>query len=112
MLNVDDKNFGTKVLKLWRKQVVIDWQTLYESRVIGFETLVELPRTGSMYKADNWQLVGTTKGFTCRRVGGMASTDSWGGTRVWDYNNLKPKLVFCKLNTFRPDIIISHHKLF
>ena len=93
----DDKNLGTKVLKLWRSQIVDDWQYFYKSPVIGFETLIELPRTGALYKADNWTYVGTTKGYQCRRVGGVSASEKFGGVRVWDYVNLKPMLVFCKL---------------
>ena len=94
-----DKNLGTKVLSLWRKHVVIDWINRYGGEVIGFETLVELPRSGSIYKADNWTLVGQTKGFTCRRVSGTETGVFSGGRRIWNTNKdeLKPKLVFCKL---------------
>ena len=95
--NCGDKNLGTKVLKLWRNQVVFDWQYLYKSPVIGFETLVELPRNGALYKADNWTFVGTTKGYTCKRIGGISSSEKFGGVRVWNYDDLRPKLVFCKL---------------
>lgn len=91
-----DVNLGTKVLKLFRNQSVIDWKEKYKDDVIGFETLVELPRSGSVYRADNWKLVGQTKGFTCKRIGGK-STEKWGGVRVWNYEHLRPKLVFCKL---------------
>ena len=94
--NTDDRNLGTKVLKLWRSAIVNDWQFMYHSPVIGFETLVELPRTGSLYKADNWTLVGTTKGYTCKRTGGVSASEKFGGVRVWNYDDLKPKLVFCK----------------
>lgn len=104
LLPTDLKNVGTQVLKLWRQKVVEDWVKFYEEDVIGFETLVELPRTGALYKADNWIYTGTTKGFTCRRVGGNSDTEKFGGVRVWDYDNLKPKLVFCKLNNFHPEI--------
>lgn len=96
--NHNDKNLGTKVLSKWRKQVVIDWINRYGGTVIGFETLVELPRSGAMYKADNWSLVGQTKGFTCRRISGTEKGLFRGGKRVWNTNEdeLKPKLVFCK----------------
>lgn len=96
--NHNDKNLGSQVLALWRKQVVKDWEEKYKENVIGFETLVELPRSGAMYKADNWTLVGQTHGYTCKRVGGVA-TEKWTGVREWnkDESNLKPKLVFCKL---------------
>ena len=96
--NHGDKNLGTKVLAKWRKQVVKDWEERYKDKVIGFESLVELPRTGAMYKADNWTEVGITKGFTCRRVPGKETGVFTGGKRVWNTNpdELKPKLVFCK----------------
>lgn len=90
-----DKNLGTKTLKLFRNAVVVDWQRKYGDRVIGFETLVELPRSGSIYKADNWTQVGQTTGYTCKRVAGKG-TDTWTGKRVWDTKNLRPKIVFCK----------------
>ena len=97
--NHGDKNLGTKVLAKWRKQVVVDWEERYKDKVIGFESLVELPRTGAMYKADNWTEVGITKGFTCRRVSGKETGVFTGGKRVWNTNpdELKPKLVFCKM---------------
>ncbi|MEY8352473.1 hypothetical protein AALB39_03855 [Lachnospiraceae bacterium 54-53] len=97
--NHGDKNLGTKVLSQWRKRVIVDWEERYKDRVIGFESLVELPRTGSMYKADNWTLVGQTKEFTCRREPGIETGVFTGGKRVWNTNpeELKPKLVFCKL---------------
>lgn len=97
--NHGDKNLGTKVLSIWRKKVVVDWEDKYKDKVIGFESLVELPRKGSMYKADNWTLVGQTKGFTCRRVPGTETGIFTGGKRVWntDLDQLKPKLVFCKI---------------
>lgn len=95
--NYDDKNIGTKILSMWRKQVIIDWREKYEDDVIGFETLVELPRSGSLYKADNWTQVGITKGYTCRRVSGQEK-GVFGGKRIWNTNidELRPKLVFCK----------------
>jgi len=93
------RNFATKVIKLWRETIVIDWKNKYGDEVIGFETLVELPRTGECYKRDGWDLIGETKGFTCKRVAGKG-TDGWSGQRVWnhDKNNLRPKLVFARLN--------------
>ena len=92
----DIPNLGTQVLSLWRKQCCDDWRSTYHDDVIGFETLVELPRTGAMYKADNWTLVGQTKGFTCRRVSGIEKGVFSGGKRVWNTTDLRPKLVFCK----------------
>lgn len=91
------RNFTTRIIKEFREKISNDWYDKYGDRVIGFETLVEIPRTGEIYIRDKWDYVGQTKGYTCKRVGGI-STDSWSGRRVWDYNNLRPKLVFCKHN--------------
>ncbi len=87
------RNFTSRVLKLYRSQIELDWKSKYGDEVLWHETLVEIPRTGECYRRDGWIMVGTTKGFTCKRIGGNGS-DSWSGKRVWDTVNLRPKLVF------------------
>ncbi len=72
------RNFTSKCLSLWRSQLAADWTVKYGEPPIGFETLVELPRTGEMYRRDGWTEVGVTKGFTCKRTAGDG-TDSWSG---------------------------------
>jgi hypothetical protein len=59
-------NLGTRVLSLFRKTSIILWKRLYKVDVIGFETFVIEKdfRKGSLYKADNWTLLGETKGST------------------------------------------------
>jgi len=89
------RNMVPKVLEMFRAQIVLDWATKYNDVVIGFESLIELPRTGESYKRDGWQEVGITKGQTCKRVAGKGS-DSWTGKRVWDTKNLRPKRVFVR----------------
>jgi hypothetical protein len=91
------RNFTVECLKIFRNISPKFWKFKYGDDVVGFETLIELPRTGEIYKRDNWTYVGTTKGFSCKRVAGQG-TDSWGGKRIWNKNieDLKPKLVFCK----------------
>lgn len=89
------RNFATRVVALWREKVAFDWWLHYGDEVLGWETLVELPRTGELYRRDGWKEVGLTKGFTCKRVGGQG-TDSWSGKRVWDTKNLRPKRVFIR----------------
>lgn len=89
------RNFTTRVLRAFREQVAVDWRAKYGQDVTGFETLVELPRTGELYRRDGWVEVGVTKGQTCKRVAGKG-TDSWTGKRVWDTVNLRPKRVFCR----------------
>lgn len=91
------RHFVSDCLKTFRKQIVKDWKIKYLDDVIAFESLVELPRSGSCYKHDGWILVGQTKGFTCKRTAGTG-TDSWGGKRVWNKNTseLRPKHVFVR----------------
>ena len=97
----DDKypirNFAPAVLALWRKTVAQAWEIRYGDKVLGFDSLVELPRSGEIYLRDGWIEVGQTLGQTCKRTGGV-STDSWSGKRVWDTVNLRPKRVFCLEN--------------
>lgn len=89
------RNFSQEILKLFQVKIKQDWQNKYFDKVLGFETLIELPRTGEIYKRNKWELVGQTIGYTCKRVAGRG-TDSWSGKRVWDTENLRPKLVFVK----------------
>lgn len=90
------RNMVPAVLAMFREQIRLDWQVKYGDIVIGFESLIELPRTGEAYKRDGWQEVGITKGQTCKRVAGKG-TDSWTGKRIWDTKNLRPKRVFVRL---------------
>lgn len=89
------RNFTQVVLNAWEEQVCCDWKTKYGDSVIGLETLVELPRTGEIYRRNNWTEIGQTKGYTCKRIAGP-KTEKWTGIRTWNYSELKPKLVFAK----------------
>lgn len=93
------RNFAMKILKEYRITVERDWIEKYGDVVNWHETLVELPRSGNCYKRDGWNVIGQTKGFTCKRVAGSGS-DGWSGKRVWDTKNLRPKIVLiCKPNS-------------
>lgn len=93
------RNFSTAVVALWRSIVAEDWFKKYGDRVMGWETLVELPRTGELYRRDGWTEIGVTKGYTCKRVAEDVdiSTDSWTGRRIWDTTNLRPKRVLARM---------------
>ena len=65
----EDKNIGTKILKLFRSNISKDYLSKYKTKLIGIVTFVEPPRTGSIYKADNWEFLGETQGITVRRSG-------------------------------------------
>lgn len=93
-------NFTTKVITYWRKRISKDWENKYGDKVLGFETLVELPRLGTCYLKDDWIEVGITIGYTCKRIGGIG-TDSWTGKRIWDIKNLRPKRVLCRFNNVK-----------
>jgi hypothetical protein len=89
------RNMVPTVLSLFRERIISDWKAKYGDDVIGFESLIELPRSGESYKRDGWVEVGITKGQTCKRIAGKG-TDSWTGKRVWDTKNLRPKRVFVR----------------
>jgi len=68
----NDRNIGTKILKLYRNKIKEDYKNKYSDTLLGLVTFVEPPRTGSIYKADNWNYLGLTKGIEVRRKG-----DDW-----------------------------------
>lgn len=94
------RNFTTQVLIEWMRRVIVDWKTVYGDDVLQFETLVEPPRTGELYLRAGFEVKGMTKGFTCKRIGKSVageSTDGYKGSRrVWNYENLRPKIVLTK----------------
>jgi hypothetical protein len=99
-LEYHEKNLGTKILAKWRKVICQIWQELYGVEVIGFETFVieNDTRKGTIYKADNWNLVGVTAGNTkLHGKGGL--TESFKRTVV------EKKLCFCKLIKKEPPTI-------
>lgn len=63
----NEKNLGTQVLRIFRKQIKIDYEQKYGNKLFGIVTFVEPPRTGAVYKADNWQYLGLTQGKRLRR---------------------------------------------
>lgn len=64
---VQRKNLGTQVLKLFRKTIKHDYQEKYGEKLLGIVTFVEPPRTGAIYKADNWDYLGLTQGKRMKR---------------------------------------------
>lgn len=93
------ENLGTQILRLWRRQSVLDWYKKYNEVPIGFETFIfGEGRFGSMYKADNWTYCGETFGSTKFRP------KEHGG---FDTKHLRiktnQKLIFCK-KISKPDL--------
>jgi len=81
---------ASRVMELWRNIVPHVWYEKYGVVVYGFETFViETPkRRGTLYKKDNWTLVGTTAGHTKVRNGIENPADNW--------KDVTPKLVLCR----------------
>ena len=63
----NDKNLATKVLKIFRNLARKDYANEYKETLLGMATFVEPPRTGTIYKADNWKFIGMTEGIRMRR---------------------------------------------
>ena len=87
-------NLASIVLGMWRKRICKDWKTLYGVEVAGFETFVVeerlwdgRKRDGACYRADNWELVGISKGYKNTNVRGRETNNK----------SLKSKkLVYCQ----------------
>ena len=87
-------NLASIVLAMWRRRICQDWKNLYGIEVAGFETFVVQERLwdgrqrdGACYRADNWQLVGLSKGYKTTNVRGRETNNK----------SLKSKkLVYCK----------------
>lgn len=73
-LIVNEPNLGTRVLRMFRERIKKDYETQYKHELVGMVTFVEPPRTGAMYKADNWTYLGITQGVQCKRRGLL---DKW-----------------------------------
>ena len=66
-LVIREKNLGTRVLKVFRNTVKKEYESKYGDKLAGLVTFVEPPRTGAVYKADNWKYLGKTQGKRMRR---------------------------------------------
>lgn len=64
MANQVDKNAGTKLLSLVRKDAIEWWYERYNNILKSFQTFILPPRNGAVYKADNWIELGMTSGNT------------------------------------------------
>ncbi len=94
-------NLASKIVSLWRKVVVKDWEGLYGVKPYGFETFVEYAeidadtqRVGSLYLADNWTRVGETAGKAKSHVGEGLTGGLHGNP--FTRQNVPKKIVFCK----------------
>jgi len=88
------RNFTSRVVEEWERLIRVDWETKYNDVVLGFETLVEPPRDGELYRRAGWAWIGTTRGRTATRIPDPDHTENWSGKRIWSDGT--QKLVFCK----------------
>lgn len=100
------RNAATQALALWRKQIAADWETLYQVKVAGFETFViegsrndreelctDRHRTGALYRADNWSMLGITAGNTKVHA---AAANSGGMSAAHTRKQVCRKLIFAR----------------
>lgn len=99
-LEAPAKNRATRVLATWRRRIAKDWEHLYGVPVAGFETFVieerregMSDRLGTLYKADNWTLVGTTTGNTKQHA---TEKGSGGMNAPHTRRTVVSKLILCK----------------
>jgi hypothetical protein len=88
-LEKHEPNLATRVLCLWRNIIPHFWYQKYGTTVYGFESFVVESdnRKGTLYKADNWTLAGTTAGATKVR-NDIKKPATW--------KEVTPKLVYCR----------------
>lgn len=67
-----EKNLATRILRKFRERIRKDYREKYSQELTGICTFVEKPRTGNIYKADNWDFLGETQGKRMRR-----NPDTW-----------------------------------
>lgn len=86
-------NLATIVLSIWRKRIMEDWEKLYGVPIAGFETFVveerlwnRKTRNDACYRADNWEMVGITRGYGKTNARGREIKDK----TLWS-----KKLVYC-----------------
>lgn len=71
------KNLGSRILSLCRRRIQQDWIDRFGFPLLILETFVDPERFhGTIYRASNWTLVGTTKGYRRTRSGYSEQTQS------------------------------------
>ena len=62
-----EHNLATRTLKIVRNQVQYDHVEKWGIGLLGLVTFVEPPRTGALYRADNWDYLGESQGIMMKR---------------------------------------------
>ena len=117
LANHKGRNAGSSLLALCRKDAILWWYERYGDILRAFQTFILPPRTGAVYKADNWKELGNTTGGrtlitnTIRKVVYDENPDKYPNIEIRTFKNgqtkylwrtfktTEPKLIFMKLNT-------------
>lgn len=92
-------NLGSYILSRCLKRLSSDWMLKYRHPVLLVETFVDPQRFhGGVYRASNWQAIGSTKGFRRTTQGYSAQTEV-------------RKLIFVKALHRRAQRVLSHPQL-
>jgi hypothetical protein len=70
------KNLGTQTLKAFRKDAPIQWKLKYGDTLKYIITFVGAGKTGAVYRADNWELIGKTAGLPKHKSSSMKWHDN------------------------------------
>lgn len=104
-----DRNSGSRFLSLCRKDAVRWWKERYGDDLLAFQTFILPPRTGAVYKADNWIQLGTTSGGKSLVTRTLSAKDKDEATQVKVFKSgevrylqrtfveSKPKLIFMRI---------------
>jgi|GEM_PF-6883455 len=60
--NHKNRNAGSKLLSMVRKDAILWWFQRYNDILKAFQTFILPPRLGTVYYADNWEKLGETTG--------------------------------------------------
>lgn len=106
-----DKNAGSKFLSLCRQDAINWWQERYGDELKAFQTFILPPRTGAVYKADNWEQIGITSGDSQKSINVTGRHEEYPkaikktfrdgaiGYFIRENNSVDPKLIFMRLVT-------------
>ena len=110
LANCENKNAGTQLLSLVRKDAIKWWYERYGDYLKAFQTFILPPRIGAIYKADNWNLIGETIGNSqktknirpdkidqYKNVQKKTFKDGRVEYCIYIENKVEPKLIFMKL---------------
>lgn len=100
-----DKNAGTKALSLIRRDAIRWWRDRYGDDLRAFQTFIAPPRTGALYRADNWSHIGMTSGDGVETET-LTDDDPRTPTRLFDYGDGNVRRVIQTRTDVAPKIIL------